>query len=311
MKNALVVGATGFIGSCLATRLGDSERTVYGISRSSHAPSFLHNYFSHDISDISGFESLLERIFQEACPMEVYFLAGQSDVGRSVLEPLQGLNDTVLPFITLLHVANKHDCTVILGSSGSVIGGGVREPGEKQHLLRPKSPYAAAKISCEAYAVAFNECYSTDVRIARIYSVYGAGLNRMVVYDVIRRIMENPNEVSIRGSGEQVRDYLYVEDVADALITIAEHGRPGEVYDISSGNPISILKLTRLIAEVMGYPDIRIVPDGNSVAGDVDIIAGEMGDMDELGFKPLINLKEGLHRTVSWVLSLSGTKVSK
>ena len=82
MKNALVVGATGFIGSCLATRLGDSERTVYGISRSSHAPSFLHNYFSHDISDISGFESLLERIFQEACPMEVYFLAGQSDVGR-------------------------------------------------------------------------------------------------------------------------------------------------------------------------------------------------------------------------------------
>jgi UDP-glucose 4-epimerase len=139
------------------------------------------------------------------------------------------------------------------------------------------------------------------VRIARLFSVYGIGMFRFAIHDIIRKIQQNHEELTILGDGAQVRDYLFIEDAVRGLTMVATEGASGEEYNVASGVPVRLLDLARLIAELMGYPDIRIRPTGRSFAGDTARWYADISKVRGLGFEPSVDLRSGLLRTIEWL----------
>jgi nucleoside-diphosphate-sugar epimerase len=171
--------------------------------------------------------------------------------------------------------------------------------------VRPSSPYGAAKAGGEAYCFAFYRSYGVDVRIGRIFNLYGKGVNRFIIYDLIQKLLQNPEYLEILGTGHQIRDYLYIDDVIEALIMIATHGKAGEDYNVASGVGTNITQLALDIATILGRRDIEIRPTGRSWAGDIPAWFGNIEKMNDLGFRPTISLTEGLARTVAWAYTNS------
>jgi UDP-glucose 4-epimerase len=139
------------------------------------------------------------------------------------------------------------------------------------------------------------------VRIARLFSVYGVGMFRFAIHDIIRKIQQDHEALTILGDGSQVRDYLFVEDAVRGLTMVATEGASGEEYNVASGVPVRLLDLARLIAELMGYPDIHIRPTGRSFAGDTARWYADISKMRGLGFEPSVDLRSGLLRTIEWL----------
>jgi nucleoside-diphosphate-sugar epimerase len=166
---------------------------------------------------------------------------------------------------------------------------------------RPTSPYAAGKAAGEAYCAAYHRSYNIDVRVARMFSVYGVGMSRFVIHDLIHNIQRDSRRIEIRGDGEQIRDYLYIDDAVRGLVHIAEHGEAGQDYNLASGIPVRLLNLARKIATLMGHPDIEIVPTGEPSPGDVPKWYADISKIRRIGFAPQVGFDEGLLRTIRYL----------
>jgi UDP-glucose 4-epimerase len=197
---------------------------------------------------------------------------------------------------------------VIFPSTASVFDTSQPLPLDERARTRPTSPYAAAKLAGEAYCHAYHRSYGTDVRIARLFSVYGIGMRRFAIHDLIRKIQRDPRRVELLGDGCQLRDYLYVDDAVGGLMTVAERGAAGEDYNVASGEPVKLLDLARMIGAVMGHPGIDVRPTGQSFPGDTPRWYGDVSKMRALGFAPQVSLAEGLARTVAWMTAAAATR---
>jgi UDP-glucose 4-epimerase len=191
---------------------------------------------------------------------------------------------------------------VVFPSTASVFDTEQPLPLDERARMRPTSPYAAAKLSGEAYCNAYHRSYGTDVRIARLFSVYGVGMYRFAIHDLIKKIQRDPTRLEVLGDGCQLRDYLYIDDAVRGLVMIAERGAAGEDYNLASGEPVRLLDLARSIASLMGHPAIELAPTGKSFPGDTPRWYGDVSKVRALGFEPQVSLAEGLTRTVSWLV---------
>src|SRR5207244_9796073 len=136
---------------------------------------------------------------------------------------------------------------------------------------------------------AYHRSYGVDVRIARLFSVYGVGMFRFAIHDIVRKIQLDHEDLVILGDGTQVRDYLFVDDAVRGLTMVATEGASGEEYNVASGQPVRLLDLARLIAELMGHPDIRIRPTAASFAGDTARWYAYIAKVRALGFEPRVD----------------------
>jgi UDP-glucose 4-epimerase len=161
-------------------------------------------------------------------------------------------------------------------------------------------------VAGEAYCFAYHRAYGVDARIARFFSVFGPGLRRLAIHDLIRKAERATDELEVLGDGTQVRDYLYIDDAVNALLTVARHGAPGEDYNIGSGVPVTALALARLIATAMGRPELRLRTTGASFSGDTPRWYADISKIRKLGFEPRMPFDEGLRRTVAWLTSWRG-----
>jgi nucleoside-diphosphate-sugar epimerase len=140
-----------------------------------------------------------------------------------------------------------------------------------------------------------------DVRIARLFSVYGVGMFRFAIHDIIRKIQQDHDELTILGDGCQVRDYLFIDDAVRGLAMVGTKGAGGEEYNVASGIPVRLLDLARLIAELMGHPQIRIRTTGRSFPGDTPRWYADISKVRALGFQPQLDLRAGLQQTIAWL----------
>jgi UDP-glucose 4-epimerase len=131
--------------------------------------------------------------------------------------------------------------------------------------------------------------------------VYGVGMFRFAIHDIVRKIQQNHEELTLLGDGTQVRDYLFIDDAVRGLTMVATAGASGEEYNVASGEPVRLLDLARLIGELMGYPNIRIRPTGRSFAGDTPRWYADISKVRALGFEPRVDLRSGLERTIAWL----------
>jgi UDP-glucose 4-epimerase len=293
VTRAVVTGASGFIGRGLVSHLLTRDIEVIAVDA---IPAALACP-SHVVE--LGMPAALDELLDERTV--VFHMAARADVASSVRDPRGDFRNNILVTFEVLESVRRAHCRMIYPSTASVFDSINKLPLSEMARVKPTSPYAAGKVAGEAYCAAYQRAYGADIRIARMFSVYGIGMNRFVIHDLIRKIQRDPRRVEIRGDGEQIRDYLYIDDAVRGLLHIAEHGEPGEDYNLAAGVPVRLLDLARLIATLMGYPAIEIVPTGEATPGDVPKWYADITKIRRIGFTPEINFEEGLLRTVRWL----------
>lgn len=294
MVDAVVTGASGFIGQALVRHLSASGRQVVAVDRRPF-PDPRVAFVPADIAEPGALDGLLD------AHTVVFHLAASADVAKSVANPRADFDNTFRGVFEVLEASRRAGSRLIFPSTASIFDASNVLPLPERAFPRPSSPYAAGKLGGEAYCHAYHRCYGLDVRIARLFSVYGTGMYRFAIHDIVRKIQRNSAEVTILGDGTQVRDYLFIDDAVRGLVMIADHGAAGEEYNLASGIPVTLLELTRRIATVMGHPDIRIVTTGQSFPGDTARWYADVTKIRALGFAPEVELDAGLRRTVEWL----------
>jgi UDP-glucose 4-epimerase len=293
-RRAVVTGASGFIGQALVRYLAADRWQVLAVDRRPF-PDPAQAALTIDVATPAALAGVLDD------RTTVFHMAASADVAASVANPRHDFDNTFRGVFEVLEAARQAGSAVVFPSTASIFDASNTLPLPERAFPRPSSPYAAGKLGGEAYCHAYHRCYGLDVRIARLFSVYGIGMRRFAIHDIIRKIQHNSAELTILGDGTQVRDYLFIDDAVRGLAMLATDGAAGEEYNLASGEPVRLLELARTIAELMGHPDIRIVPSGQSFPGDTPRWYGDITKVRALGFEPLIDLRTGLQRTIAWL----------
>jgi UDP-glucose 4-epimerase len=291
---AAVTGGAGFIGSNLVDALvarGDDVVAIDDLSFGSlefvnDAATFVEQDIRHGV-DLDGVDV-------------VFHLAAQTDVQTSVRDPARDADVNVRGTVKVLEAAVNAGARVVFTSTGGAIYGECPAPATESTPRLPGSPYGIAKLCGEEYLAGFNRIHGTTNVVTRLGNVFGPrqspALEGGVVSIFLGRMAKGEQTV-IFGDGLQLRDFVFVGDVVEALLAAAGH--QGGVFNIGSGQPTTVLDLHRACAEVAGVdaePVFEAPRLGDLRRSELDVSRAA----EELGFRARTPLAEGLARTWAW-----------
>jgi len=295
-----VTGGAGFIGSNLVDVLlarGDEVHALDDLSKGSRenvtAPAELH------VADIREPDA----IFDAVRPEIVFHLAAQADVRVSVDRPAHDADVNVLGTIRILEAARRHGAKVVFASSGGAAYGECDAPAAESAPLRPLAPYGTSKLCGEEYLATWNRLYGTEHVALRLGNVYGPRQmphGEAGVVAIFMGLLRDGGTPTIFGDGSQSRDYVYVGDVADALVCALEPS--GGVYNVGTGVETSVVALYGAIEAAAGinreaaFAPARLGELQRSV---LDASLAERA----LRWRPRHSLGEGLAETWAWISS--------
>ena len=172
-------------------------------------------------------------------------------------------------------------------------------PVSEEHAPAPLSPYGMHKLQCELLCAEFSRFFGLPTAVARIFSAYGPGLKRQVIWDICRRVITK-GVLPMHGTGEESRDFIHASDIAHGLFALAESAPAGgEKYNLASGREVAIAELARLLTAELA-PGVEPAFDGEQTAGDPRNWRADTSKIRALGFTPKIALGEGLREVARW-----------
>jgi len=294
MIRVVILGGAGFIGSNLAKRLcGSYEVHVVDdlsggdIRNIKDVPCKFHHvdYRYFDLLSVNP-----DIIFHFACQKTIY----------SIEEPFRDLEINTKGTLQVLEYCRKHDVPLIYASSGSVYGNPTVFPTPEDYPCRPESPYGVSKWMAEEYCRLYHRMYGLDVKIVRPSSVYGPNQRRfgVVTRFILQALKDKP--FTIEGDGNQRRAFTYVDDFIDGFLTVWLKGKSGETYNIAGDVPYSINELASIVSEVLSVPLVKMFVPRKK--GDLNFTHPSIKKIESLGWTPKIDLREGVGRTLDWIL---------
>ena len=320
----LVTGGAGFIGSAVVRRAVAEGHAVVNVDALTYAAcldnvaSVADNLgYAFERVDIRDAEALA-RVFRDHKPDAVMHLAAESHVDRSIDGPGAFIETNVTGTFNLLQAARSHweslgkpeDFRFHHVSTDEVYGSlGATGKFTEETPYAPNSPYSASKAASDHLVRAWHETYGLPVVITNCSNNYGPyHFPEKLIPVVILNALAG-RAIPVYGTGENVRDWLYVEDHADALLTVLARGRVGRSYNIGGENEASNLDLVRRICAILdrrqpeGAPHERLITFVADRPGHDLRYAIDPGRIrGELGWRPSVTLDEGLERTVDWYL---------
>jgi dTDP-glucose 4,6-dehydratase len=305
----LITGGAGFIGSnfirLLIHKHPDWQITNFDLLTYAGNPANLEEIEKHpgyrfikgDIADIEQVRQVFSNDFDY-----VINFAAETHVDRSLYEPQLFIRTNVLGTQILLDQARQSGVMRFLQISTDEVYGSI----EPSHLadelssLRPGSPYAAAKASADLLCQSYFNTYEMPVIITRTCNNYGPYQfpEKVIPFFITRALNDEP--LPVYGDGSNVRDWLYVEDNCEAILTVLEKGLPGEVYNISGNYQLTNIDLTRAILKALHKPEslIKLVEDRPGHDHRYALNARKL--IDSLGWRPRTSFEDGLHQTIDW-----------
>ncbi len=304
----LVTGGAGFIGSHVVdglVRRGVETAVVDDLStgRRGNVPEAAH-FFQVDIRDGAG----LARAFGEFRPSHVAHLAAQVSVKASVDDPATDADVNLVGGVRVLEAARRAGAALVFASSGGAIYGEVpagRRAAEDWPLA-PKSPYGAAKAAFETYLAAYRDGFGLRASALRFANVYGPrqdphGEAGVVAIFAERLLAGAPVMVFARrtpGDGGCVRDYVYVEDVARAVLLALDRGAEGGPFNVGTGERRNTADVLAALARATGAsPSVTQAPPR---PGDLEESCLDPSRLAALGWRPEVGFDEGIARTIAW-----------
>jgi len=323
MKNILITGGAGFIGSHVVRRMVTNypSAKIYNLDALTYAGN-LENI--KDIENAENYEfikadivdgAILDKIFTEKDITHVIHLAAESHVDRSITNPMAFVETNVLGTGNLLQAAKKHwdgkyDGKKFYHVSTDEVYGSLGETGffYEDTAYDPRSPYSASKASSDHLVRAFYHTYGLPIVISNCSNNYGPNHFPEKLIPLLINNILNDKPLPIYGKGDNVRDWLFVKDHAVAIDTILQKGKLGETYNIGGHNEWSNIDLVRLLCDKMDDKLNREIGTAQKLITFVKDRAGH--DMryaidatkieKELGWTPSVTFEEGLSHTIDW-----------
>lgn len=298
-KIVLVTGVAGFIGRYVARHFSEQGWSVIGIDNSppENAPlSSLSAYHRLQLPD-----STLGNLLDQHSPQVCIHCAGRASVGLSIADPAADFHaSTVLTFEVLNALRlNAPSCRFIFLSSAAVYGNPESLPVSETQSSAPLSPYGFHKWQCEQLCLEFAKAYSLPTTSLRIFSAYGPGLRRQVVWDICQKAITQ-NSLTLQGSGRESRDFIHALDIARALMVVATSApMQGEVYNLGTGREVAIAELASLVLDALEYDGSPkfdgVVPAGTPLNWQADV-----SKLSALGFTASVPLERGIKTFANW-----------
>ncbi len=329
IKSVLVTGGAGFIGSAVCRHLVLTEKCrvlnvdklTYAGNLSSLAMLDGHPNYAHTQDDICDAARMAE-LFQSFRPDAVMHLAAESHVDRSIDGPDAFIQTNIVGTYNLLHVARQYSATLpeaaqatfrFLHISTDEVYGSLGPEGlfTEETPYDPRSPYSASKAASDHLAMAWYHTYGFPALISNCSNNYGPYHfpEKLIPLVILNALDEKP--LPIYGKGDNVRDWLYVEDHARALHLILTAGQPGQTYNVGGNNERTNLEVVHQICDVLddlrpraggaSYRDlITFVPDRPGHDKRYAIDATKL--KTQLGWQPEEDFDSGIRKTVQWYL---------
>ncbi len=303
MNIILVTGGAGFIGSHLVRGLlarGDRVRVLDNLSMGSKA-----NLTGLDIEFIEG-DIRDAAVVQESIKDvdTVFHLAAFISVPGSMDDPLACYATNLTGSLNLLMQASQAGVRRIVLASSAAVYGDSESIVAETYPLDPLSPYAASKLAMEQAAKLFSQSFSLETVCLRFFNAYGPRQSPDSPYAAaipkFIQVMSAGEPATIHGDGRQTRDFVYVKDIVEAMLLAADgESIDGRVFNIAGGNSIPINDLVEILQRFFPetpYPVFGPPRQGDLLFSEADISLAERA----LGYRPRIDLQEGLEITVEW-----------
>jgi len=297
-ERILITGAAGFLGTALSYHCARQGMDVVGMDIAPLGDRAPYSSFYQT----KGLEDDLGPILVEYRPTYLVNLAGNADVRRSLLDPREDFLGSAQLFSAVLDLVRRYsgDTKVLLASSAAVYGQPRSLPISENETLQALSPYGFHKWLCELLAREYADIYGLKTASMRIFSAYGAGLKKQILWDLCCKCRDG-GMIVLGGDGRESRDFIHADDIASAALCIFRSGVfAGECYNVATGKEITTSTLAHQVLGEFGVPTSRLKFSGIGRAGDPKNWRGDIRLLESLGFKPAVNFPQGISEYVEW-----------
>lgn len=299
MSTFWVTGAHGFIGRHLADHLSKFGHVVCGIGHGAwpqeEARSWGLNYWLNGEIEASNLTELAAR---QGEPKTVFHLAGGSSVGFSLEHPLEDFRRSVDTSSRLLDWARVYapKALVVCASSAAVYGAAHSGVIPETTPRLPCSPYGFHKSMMEILCESYICNYGMRIAIVRLFSVYGAGLEKQLLWDLCCKLQNHSEAVTLGGTGNELRDWIHISDVV-RLLESMDGSSP--IINGGSGRGVTVADVAEQVCAAWGCKTI-VGFTGQKRAGDPDVLIADVSISRRMGYMPSVSLNAGIEQFVSW-----------
>lgn len=305
--NWLITGGCGFIGINLIKNLLKGDNTIrilddLSVGKREYLQQVCDvekdiELFTTSITNIETVVSLCKNVDV------IIHLAARSGVRESVEFPAAWFDNNVVGTFNILEAARINNVRKVVMASSSAVIGNCNLLVHEEIPAKPISPYGASKAVMEAYAFAYSYSYGINTTCLRFSNVYGPySLHKgSLVAKFIRRLIKD-EVFNVYGDGEQIRDFIFTEDLIDAIkMCVKSDSVGGEVFQLCSGYEISVNVVIDKILEYFDGDKIDVVKNVESKIGDMRTNSADNSKIKKmLGWEPKVNFDEGLEKTIMW-----------
>ena len=304
----LVTGGLGFIGSNFILNILSKNKNISIInlddklfgsnSLSLKKIESLENYefVKGNITDNQLISKMVEK-----CDSVINF-AAESHVDRSISNAKPFIDSNIYGVFTILEAIKKFGKKLVHISTDEVFGSLEKESADENYRFNPSSPYSASKASAELLINSFFVTYDCDCMITRCTNNYGP---RQFLEKLIPKAIfysNNNKKIPIYGTGNNIRDWIHVDDHCEAIFKVLQNGKKGSAYNISSDNEIDNITIIKKILTIMKKPVEMIEYVNDRPGHDFRYSMNSLKIRKELGWSPKISFEKGLKNTINWYL---------
>ena len=296
----LVTGGAGFIGSSLLRQLAPFKERLVCVDKFTYAasqdnvPDNVELYMA-DLAD----EEAVRYLFEQETFTDIFHLAAESHVDNSIKDCKPFIEANVIGTVNLLQLALEKEVNRFMHISTDEVFGSISEGSfNEQSRYKPRNPYSASKAASDHFVNAYNKTYGLPTTITNCSNNYGPRQHFEKMIPKIIHNVKNDLPIPVYGDGQQVRDWIFVEDHCDALIELLNHGNVGDRYNIGGECEMTNLELVKRITSLMGKPDHPIEFVTDRPGHDVRYSTSNQKITTEVGWKPKTDINQGLLKTI-------------
>lgn len=296
----LVTGGAGFIGSSLLRQLAPFKERLVCVDKFTYAasqdnvPDNVELYMT-DLAD----EEAVRYLFEQETFTDIFHLAAESHVDNSINDCKPFIEANVIGTVNLLQLALEKEVNRFMHISTDEVFGSISEGSfNEQSRYKPRNPYSASKAASDHFVNAYNKTYGLPTTITNCSNNYGPRQHYEKMIPKIIYNVKNDLPIPVYGDGQQVRDWIFVEDHCDALIELWNHGNVGDRYNIGGECEMTNLELVKRITSLMGKPDHPIEFVTDRPGHDVRYSTSNQKITTEVGWKPKTDINQGLLKTI-------------
>lgn len=304
--NYLVTGGAGFIGSAIIRRLideGNKCTTVDNLSTGikSNIPQGCE-FILGDVFDKNIIDGLKAQRYDA-----IIHIAGQSSGEVSFDDPVYDLQTNTQSTLLLLNLAKEIGCKkFVYASSMSVYGDHNPPVCFEETPTIPKSFYAVGKLASENYMRIFSQ-FGISCTALRFFNVYGIGQNmsnlRQGMASIFMAMAIKDHKVLVKGSKDRFRDFVYIDDVVDAVVKTLDYKKDYDVFNVCTGIPTTVEKVVDTIKENLAF-DVSVEYSGGTPGDQFGIYGDNKKAMELLSWKPEVDFETGIKKMTKWAMTL-------